>query len=94
MCEANQEQFARTHGIPNRLAQHLKCTAEHLVAQHDGGRDTPTNIVAACLWCNRMRHHGRPHNAPDHVSYKSRVANLIAQGKWHPVITSNRMRHR
>lgn len=90
MWEEDQEQFARGHGIPARLTKHLKCTAEHLVAQQDNGRDTLENVVAACLWCNRLRHQGRQHKAPDPTTYKSRIANLVAQGKWHPVAASRR----
>lgn len=85
MWEADPEQFAIDHALPIRLAKHLKCTAEHLVAQQDKGRDTAENIVAACLWCNHVRHRCRPNNAPDPLAYKSRVRKLVKQGKWHPV---------
>jgi|APLow6443716910_1056828.scaffolds.fasta_scaffold65502_2 5-methylcytosine-specific restriction endonuclease McrA len=88
MWEKNQEQFAIDHGIPVRLTKHLKCTAEHLVAQQDKGRDTAENIVAACLWCNRLRHKGRQHKAPDPTTYKSIVRRLVQLGKWHPVAAS------
>lgn len=90
MWEENQELFARGQGIPARLIKYLKCTAEHLVAQQDNGRDTLENIVAACLWCNRLRHQGRQHKAPEPTTYKSRIAKLVAQGKWHPVAASRR----
>ena len=92
MWEENQAQFACGNGIPARLTKHLQCTAEHLVAQQDNGRDTVENIVAACLWCNHRRHKGRQHNAPDPTAYKSRVSSLVAQGKWHPVAASRRTR--
>ena len=88
MWETDQEQFARSHSLPVRLVKHLKCTAEHLVPQQDNGRDTVENIVAACLWCNRLRHHGRPHKAPDPATYKATVTRLVARGKWHPVAAS------
>lgn len=90
MWEANQEQFAIEHGIPVRLTKHLKCTAEHLVAQQDKGRDTLENIAAACQWCNRLRHKGRPDKAPDPATYKSWVRKMVQQGKWHPVAASLR----
>lgn len=88
--EENLAQFSRCQCIPERLAKHLRSTAEHLVAQRDDGHDTPGNIVAACLWCNRLRHQGRQHSAPDPMSYKSKIARLVAQGKWHPVAASRR----
>ena len=50
------EEFARLYGISTKKAKRLQCTAEHLIAQCDGGKHTQENIVAACLWCNRRRH--------------------------------------
>jgi len=94
MWETNQEQFVLSHRIPARLSKHLKCTAEHLLAQKDNGCDTAENIVAACQWCNRSRHQGRSHKAPDPLAYKSRVAKLVAKGNWHPVIASKSLHQR
>lgn len=88
MWAENPETFAREEGIPIRLAKYMQCTAEHLIAQQDSGGDTPGNVVAACLWCNRSRHRGRQHRAPDWPSYKTKVAILVSQGKWHPVSSS------
>ncbi len=78
------KKFARCYQLPVKRAAYLKCTAEHLVARQDGGADTAENVVAACLWCNKHRHHRRPHNAPDANTYKRRVEALIARGNWHP----------
>jgi 5-methylcytosine-specific restriction endonuclease McrA len=83
------EEFSRAFGVTRRLSKHLKCTAEHLVARQDNGQDTADNIVAACLWCNRMRHYRRQHRAPDAATYKLRVAQLIALGRWHPLAQAN-----
>jgi hypothetical protein len=94
MWETNQEQFLLSHRLPARLAKHLQCTAEHLLAQQDNGCDTSENIVAACLWCNRSRHQGRSLKAPDPHTYKSQVAEFIAKGHWHPVIASKRLHQR
>lgn len=91
MWEKDPKQFARSQAVPVSLTKHLQCTAEHLVAKQDNGRDTPENIVASCLWCNRHRHHERQHKAPDPESYKSRVSKLVTQGKWHPVASSSRI---
>ena len=54
--ENDQAAFAKMHGLTFDQASRFKCTAEHLVARSDGGPDTPKNIVAACLFCNRTRH--------------------------------------
>jgi hypothetical protein len=78
------EPFAAKYGISIAQAKLLRSTAEHLVAQRDGGRDTPDNIVAACAWCKSRRHAGRHRRAPDHVTYKYHVAKRMALGKWHP----------
>lgn len=74
------------YGIGLRLAKYLCCTAEHLVAQQDGGKDTEENVAAACLWCNRMRHLKLQHKAPSSVQYKNRVTQFIAERRWHPAI--------
>lgn len=42
--------------VPLKAWSDLKCTAEHLQARCEGGRETPENIVAACARCNRNRH--------------------------------------
>lgn len=66
----------------------LACTAEHLIARQDGGRDTADNIVAACWWCNRERHRGRAHKAPDAARYEAWVLRQVVLGRWHPVAAS------
>lgn len=86
MWEDNQEEFANCHGLPVTLTTHLRCTAEHLIAQQDNGRDSDKNIVASCAWCNSSRHAKQPHNAPDPAAYRLAVRELIANGQWHPVI--------
>ena len=59
----------------------LSCTAEHLVARSDNGKDTRTNIVAACKFCNVMRHRQYPKLAPP--DYAQTVRKLVALNKWH-----------
>lgn len=59
----------------------LRCTAEHLVAQCDGGTHAATNIVAACARCNHSRH--RLHKPPEPPAYRKHVAKLVAQRCWH-----------
>lgn len=75
--------FCTEFELPASVAARLQCTAEHLVAKQDGGRDDGSNIVAACLHCNRLRHAFRPTTAPTAQKYAKRVAARIASGRWH-----------
>jgi len=84
--EGDPTEFLARHGISPRKAKYLRCTAEHLVAQQDGGGETIQNVAAACLWCNQMRHLKRQDGAPNPEKYKNRVTQLIAKRRWHPVI--------
>jgi hypothetical protein len=84
--EGDPTEFTTRFGIALRKAKHLQCTAEHLVAQQDGGGETLGNIAAACLWCNRMRHWKRQEKAPGPEKYKTRVFQLIAKRRWHSAI--------
>lgn len=59
----------------------LRCTAEHLVAQRDGGKDTSGNIVAACWFCNTRRHKRKAPRAPE--AHKAYVRMRLRKGKWH-----------
>ncbi|UOD31864.1 HNH endonuclease [Massilia violaceinigra] len=91
MWDSDPRDFSIEHNIPSRLSKHLKCTAEHLVPRQDSGKDSTGNIVAACLWCNRMRHQGRPHKAPDAATYRMQVVRWVAAGRWHPIASSRRI---
>lgn len=82
--EGDSTEFTARHGISLQKAKHLRCTAEHLIAQQDGGGETVQNITAACLWCNRMRHRGRHDKAPSPSKYKNRVTQLMEKRHWHP----------
>ena len=63
-----------------RTPKALRCTAEHLHARADGGRDTDENIVAACWYCNNQRHKRKcPHSPEEHRLY---VQKRMAAGKW------------
>jgi 5-methylcytosine-specific restriction endonuclease McrA len=63
-----------------RTPKSLRCTAEHLHARSDGGRDTDENIVAACWYCNSRRHkRKRPPTPEEHRAY---VQKRMAAGKW------------
>jgi hypothetical protein len=74
----NRKRFARLHQLSLRDARERRCTAEHVTARCDNGQDTESNIVAACLRCNRGRHAGRAHAAPDAEAYKAEVKRSAA----------------
>jgi hypothetical protein len=76
------EPFAQLHGMTLGQARQFQCTAEHLLARQDGGKDGSDNIVAACWACNQRRHKRK--KAPEPDAYKELVQKRVACGKWHP----------
>ncbi|WP_249679752.1 HNH endonuclease [Pseudomonas abieticivorans] len=84
MWRSSVECFASVYGISLSQARQFQCTAEHLVARQDGGRDGRSNIVAACLSCNSRRH--RRKCAPEPIAYRALVQARISRGGWHPCI--------
>ncbi len=78
----DKDHFAKNHKLTRKEAVKFQCTAEHLVAQCDGGKDNKGNIVAACLFCNQKRHHRKKPDDPQ--SYKQLVQRRIIKRKWHP----------
>lgn len=74
--------FAKTHKITEKEAAKFQCTAEHLLALCDGGKNNKRNIVAACLYCNQKRHKRK--KPPEPQTYKQLVQRRIIKGKWHP----------
>lgn len=69
-------------GFHSKLAKHLQPTAEHLLPRCCGGGSGKSNIVAACLFCNRTRH--RIKKAPSPEKYRTYVQKRIAADRWHP----------
>ena len=69
-------------GLRSRSAFPLRCTAEHLIAQQEGGKDVKGNIAAACWLCNQRRHQRKSPPSPE--KYRAFVQNRLAKGKWHP----------
>jgi len=69
-------------GLRPRSAKSRRCTAEHLVARKDGGRNISANVVAACWLCNQRRH--RRKNPPSAVAYKALVQRRVASKRWWP----------
>lgn len=58
-----------------------RCTAEHLLAQQDGGTDAAKNIVAACLKCNQGRHRCATPLAA--APFGIFVQKQVHRGRWH-----------
>lgn len=77
MWRDETDPFPVRHGFSMKAARRLKCTAEHLRARQDGGRDLAHNIVAACWHCNRSRH-ARP-TAPTATEYIKLVRKTCEQ---------------
>ncbi len=69
-------------GLRPRTARPFQCTAEHLVARKDRGRDTRKNIAAACRLCNARRHKRKNPSPPE--TYRSFVLRRMAKGRWWP----------
>ena len=80
MWESNLESYAQLHNISKSQAKFFRCTAEHLVARQDGGKDTEKNIVAACVWCNQKRHSRKL--APPPNEYRQLVKQRLLDGRW------------
>lgn len=76
-----QRDPAELPGIPRKNASRLRCTAEHLLAQCEGGRDKASNVVAACAHCNHTRHKRKHPPQPD--LYLAEVRKRVARGRWH-----------
>ncbi|PLW66895.1 HNH endonuclease [Pseudohalioglobus lutimaris] len=69
------------YGITHRRAMLLRCTGEHLIAHAEGGGSNSSNIVAACLYCNRQRHRRRGDLPP--ARFRDFVRKRMKQGRWH-----------
>lgn len=76
--------FAQNHQISSKKARLLQATAEHLIPKSEGGKDTPTNIVAACAYCNQHRHRTKIPLTPD--AHQKKVKNRLLLGKWHGIV--------
>lgn len=75
------ESFAKHHGITAKQARHFQCTAEHLQARQEGGKDVVGNIAAACMRCNQLRHKRAKPMAPE--QYQQHVEKRVSKGGWH-----------
>jgi len=74
------EDFANQFKITKRQARFYQCTAEHLLARQDGGKDSLNNIAAACKYCNQQRHRSKPPLPPE--KYQRYVQKKVVQNRW------------
>ncbi|OYT96737.1 MAG: restriction endonuclease [Pseudomonas sp. PGPPP3] len=89
MWRDSAEHFAQQHGISLTQARHFQCTAEHLVARQDGGKDGKGNIAAACKRCNQLRHQRK--SAPSPSRYQEHVQRRLNKGGWHALPAKARL---
>ena len=82
MWNTKPKEFASKHNITKKYAARFQCTAEHLLARCEGGKNQESNIVAACLFCNSKRHQRKKPLGPP--KYKALIQKRLQQGKWHP----------
>lgn len=80
MWDDNPTALVSGLGLTKAQAKWFRCTAEHLHAKSQGGRDSRENIVAACLYCNRTRHVAKRPLAPH--EYKHYVVKRMRAGRW------------
>ncbi|MCE2723588.1 MAG: HNH endonuclease [bacterium] len=75
------QDFCQATGLTPKQARPLQCTAEHLEPKSNGGSNNPSNIVAACRYCNQLRH--RYKRVPSPEAHKTKIRSQVARGKWH-----------
>lgn len=80
MWQESVEAFAKLHRISVSQAKQFQCTAEHLTARKDGGKDSRSNIAAACARCNLLRHQRK--SAPGPLKYQELVQKRLDKGRW------------
>jgi hypothetical protein len=68
-------------GLDSSVAWLAQCTAEHLIARCDGGKDAADNIVAACARCNDGRH--QLPVPPQPSDYRRYVQIKLGENDWH-----------
>ncbi len=81
MWQDSPESFALRHGLTLKQARHFQCTAEHLKARKDGGGNGSSNIAAACIRCNQLRHARKKPMEPE--QYQRHVISRVVKGGWH-----------
>ena len=74
------EDFANKFKLTLRQVRSYQCTAEHLLPRQDGGKDSLSNIAAACKYCNQQRH--KPKLSLPPVKYQEYVQKKVDQNRW------------
>ncbi len=92
MWQDSAEAFAAKHRISLAQAQQFQCTAEHLKARSEGGKNAANNIAAACKRCNQLRHKSK--KAPSPETYQQLVQKRLAQGKWYSLPPSSNLKRK
>lgn len=87
MWQHSPDQFAADYRLTIRQAMSYQCTAEHLQARQDGGKDSAKNIAAACWFCNVRRH--RFKSAPSPQEYRRAIQRRLAEGSLHRIQVSS-----
>lgn len=90
MWLSEPDAFARAHACSLRAAQWRRCTAEHLIARQDGGKNTADNIVAACRFCNVTRHRSRNPLPP--LAFQRLARDRCRKGRWFRIDQRRRSR--
>jgi len=78
----DEQAFCAKYNLTPGELRLRRCTAEHLRARQDGGSDSPSNVVAACLKCNQGRHARKVPLDPD--PFRRYVQSRLLKGGWHP----------
>ena len=86
MWTGNSGEFCKTFNMSLPQAAKFQCTAEHVVARCDGGKDVSSNIVAACKFCNNKRHRAKVPLAE--AAYGRKVRQRLLGGKWHGLLVA------
>ncbi len=78
MWSDNLAVFCKRFRLSLKRGAKFRCTAEHLHAKSEGGKDTSKNIVAACWFCNQHRHFSKRPLDPD--AFATKVRKRLAAG--------------
>ncbi|MFD2101848.1 HNH endonuclease [Tabrizicola soli] len=66
---------------PRRWPDQGSCVApQSIFTRSDGGGNSADNIVAACWYCNNLRHRRKRPLSPE--AHRHRVQQRMAAGKW------------
>lgn len=90
MWESDPTEFISRYGVSKRVVRLCQCTAEHLTARQDGGRNVHENIVAACVYCNHGRHKKKV--APTPEAMRKDVQRRLSRGQWNSFVFSPQTR--